>query len=223
MGKGDRRGKSRSEWARVPVAGGWRPPELAPIQSTRHRQPRAQDGRFASKAEDPRQAVLGQRAKVHGIEGPGRDAQRRMQAPWLEDPLGHVLEREVPDTAEATRLWQVWSDLSASWLTYHRRILSLPGTPKGAAMPLLPERGVSPPLDEREDTRTEEERDSDARASWRSWRGRLEDLGEPSRILLMQAVSGTGKALWRAHCPTTTGHRVLQALRLLADNIEGER
>lgn len=224
MGKGDRRAKVRTLGPKT----GWQPPPLRSARPQRPLQSRDKGGRFGElKQEDARVTALNARARHYGKEVPedviaAGALRKRMSTPWLEDPLGMVMERRL-GPSDIARHWSAWADLASSYRTFQTRILGIRPGPQASNMPLLNDRPAEPPDAEREDLRDDEQKDRDARASWASWKGRLEALPEIDRILLMQALSGFGKALWGSAAPTTTGIRTLEALEGLVDRIEGER
>jgi hypothetical protein len=219
LGKGDRRALHK----RAPLG----LPGLAPI-ANKNKPPRDAQGKFAGPQEDVRVVALNARARHLGKNLSSNPVEagamrKQVSAPWLGDPLGRVIERMVAeDQQELNRLWQVWLTYTGVMRTYRKRILGITGSPAATyVLRVSVTKHLDP--DERQDTRTDEEKDDDARASWKAWQGRLNSLLPGDRSALVQAEAQTGKSLWIGLQVSPTGHRTYDALKRLADLVERER
>lgn len=168
------------------------------------------------KAEDARLVALAARANQLGREA-SVDALATLTATHLGEELGRVLEREAPQ--DVASLWPVWHAFVGAARTYRARILDVRGA-AGSALAMVPER-IEADVSMRLDTRSDDEKDADARQAWATWRSRLDRLGDGDRSRILQAESGT-QPLWSDRAPTSAGLRALAALRRLAEIVERE-
>ena len=199
MGRGDRKAKPLRE--------------LKPIKS-RKLQPR-ENGRFAKPHEDPRMPALAVRARLFSQKADLKN----MAAQHMGSDIGRAIQACEPD--DVARLWSVWQAWCMAEWTYSMRINSQTGSPKGSSIAFLPER-IETDTGHTIDTRTPDQRDADAIRGWMIWRGYLGQLDAHEATALHHARREDGPPIWADCRPTVHGQVALDALKRLADVVEGK-
>lgn len=197
-------------------------PALAPVKS-RAKPPRNR-GRFAKPAEDARNTALdGRLRQFGGLCSP--DARQAISGQHMGAAIGMVMQREAQMQREppidVPRLWTVWQAWCTAERTYSMRINSQTGSPKGSSFAAIPER-IETDTGHTVDTRTPDQRDADAIRGWMIWRGYLGQLDAHETTALHHARREDGPPIWADCRPTVHGQVALDALKRLADVVEGK-
>lgn len=163
-------------------------------------------------AEDARRAPLEARCRVAGIS-PTPEALKAAVAPDFGHDVGLCI-RAVLSGDDATKAWDAFSHLSASYRNYMTLYVGTTGNPQCAAIAMIPDpMETDPSL--RVDLRTHDEKVRAAKASWAAWERRIAALPFPQ---MRWAINGTLRGfmgegtLWRDAKPTGTGRTVVAAL-----------
>lgn len=169
----------------------------------------------AKPTEDPRQSALKTRLRIAGIPD-SPEARKAAVAPDFGHDVGLCI-RAIIKGDEATRAWDAFAHLSASYRNYMTLYIGQTGNPQGAAIAMIPEpMETDPSL--RVDLRTHDEKVRAAKASWAAWEKRIAALPFPQ---MRWAINSTLRGflgdgtLWREGKPTDTGKTVVSALRVM--------
>lgn len=172
----------------------------------------------AKTHEDPRKTALEARCRVSGMPTTTQalDAAR---APHWGCDVGRCISEAA--SHDQGRLWDTWCRMTASRRNWLQRSIGLTGDPANSNMPHLPEPMETDPS-ATVDTRSQEERDRDARRAYDYWSGLVEDVQwMVGRMHLRLAVSGMGGPWWQEGRPTSKGKALVRALREVADMDSG--
>lgn len=167
------------------------------------------------QAEDARKGPLEARLRVAGIP-PTPDSLKAAVAPDFGHDVGLCIRATVKGD-EATKAWDAFCHLSASYRNYMAYYVGTTGNPQCAAIAMIPEpMETDPSL--RVDLRSHDEKVRAAKASWQAWEKRIAALPFPQ---MKWAINGTLRGflgdgtLWRDAKPTDTGRTVVAALRAM--------
>lgn len=152
-----------------------------------------------------------------------RHGQQKMQAPWYENEQGQVIAIiHAHDAIAIAPLWAAWAGLTGSDYTYCRKILGASRHPQGAAIAVVPDRLEARP-DDKPDDRSEEDKIRDAKNAKAAWELRLRRLPYWSRIAIDAQMIGSGPQLIKDRIATPPGRKFVEALAMLAEQMERER
>lgn len=167
------------------------------------------------QAEDPLKTALKTRLRIAGIPD-SPEARKAAVAPDFGHDVGLCIRATVKGDA-ATKAWDTFTHLSASYRNYMAFYIGQTGNPQCAAIAMIPEpMETDPSL--RVDLRSHDEKVRAAKASWAAWEKRIADLPFPQ---MRWAINGTLRGflgdgtLWRDAKPTDTGRTVVAALRAM--------
>lgn len=196
--------KRRARARRINLAGG----ETAP-------QPLVGAGRPRKATEDPAKSALKTRLRIRGIPDTP-DNQKRAVAPAFGSDVGMCIDATLTGD-EATKAWDTFSHISASYRNYMVYFVGQTGNPKCAAIAMIPDvMETDPSL--RVDLRSHDEKVSAAKASWAAWERRMNALPFPQMKWALggalRGFLGDG-TLWRDAKPTHTGRTVVAALQAM--------
>ena len=167
--------------------------------------------------EDARKPALQARLRIAGIPDT-QDARKAVSAPDYGHDVGLCIRATIKGD-EATKAWDTFSHISASYRNYMLYFVGQTGNPKCAAIAMIPEpMETDPSL--RVDLRSHDEKVSAAKASWSAWERRMNALPFPQmKWALGGALRGfLGEGtLWRDARPTHTGKTVAAALQAMGD------
>lgn len=170
-------------------------------------------GRPRKCPEDARRAALEARCRVSGIPVTP-DTLKAAVAPSFGDDVGLCIHA-LAKGDEATRLWDTFCHLAASYRNYMALYVGQTGNPQCAAIAMIPDpMETDPGL--RVDLRSHDEKVAAAKASWAAWERKIAALPFPQ---LRMAINGVLRGflgdgtLWRDGQPTDTGRTVVAALR----------
>lgn len=175
--------------------------------------PTGRDRTHINKSEDALRTATQARQRHTGITDP-KEALEAL----LSTDLGrcvHVLTHGD----ERQTLANAWGAISASRRNYKTRIIGSTGEPQCASIGMIPKPPTDADVSLRVDTRTADERDAGAIASWLAWQAKIAALPTPNhRWALCGALDGfMGEAsLWRDRAPTDIGRVAVDALRMVA-------
>lgn len=155
--------------------------------------------------EDPRVVVINARSRQIGSpKGP-------VDHPIYGHPCGIAIDHEARDWDEAQALWSVWHNMDRAHGLFCTRVIEIRRHPAAGRMDLVHDRmeadAASPPAD----TRSDEERHSDAVNGWRLWEVRVSRLSQEQQL----AIMGT---MWGRIEPIRSG-RILRAGRLMVEGM----
>lgn len=168
------------------------------------------------RAEDARKPALEARCRLAGIPITP-EALKAAVAPDFGHDVGLCIRATIKGD-DATKAWDTFTHLSASYRNYMTFYVGQTGNPQCAAIAMIPEpMETDPSL--RVDLRTHDEKVRAAKASWAAWEKRIAALPFPQfRMALggvLRGFLGDG-TLWRDGKPTDTGKTVVAALRAMA-------
>ena len=197
--------QKRQRKRRISLAGG----QSAPQPATQGRRADLE------MAEDARRAPMEARLRVAGIPMT-QEAIKAAVAPSYGHDVGLCIHATVKGE-DASKAWDTFSHLSASYRNYMAFYIGQTGNPQCAAITMIPEpMETDPSL--RVDLRTHEEKVRAAKASWAAWEKRIASLPFPQ---MRWAINGTLRGflgegiLWKDAKPTDTGRTVVAALRAM--------
>jgi hypothetical protein len=194
-------------------------PDFA-LAGIEHRQPSGRVRNRDDGAKDPRKTALEARCRRFGMATTAANM-KALAGQHIGAHVGLVMERECKE-AEIARLWAVWQGFCAAERTYRIRYIGQTGTPKGAAIAMVPDR-METDQSHSVDLRDSDQRDRDAVSAWMAWRGHLMHLSAYDQRLIHDAETEAGGALWANAGPTGRGVATLLALRRLAKVVDGRR
>jgi len=175
--------------------------------------PTGRDRRHTNQpAEDARIVAIAARQKVTG-----KDAKAATD-PLLATDLGKCIDAlSLGD--DRAQLAEAWAALSAAHRNYRTRIIGQTGTPKGAAIAMIPDKMETDPS-LRVDLRTADERDRAAKTAWAAWESKLATLPTPQHKWALRGALGDSLGecvLWRDARPTPKGAVAVDALRRVVE------
>lgn len=175
-------------------------------------QPATQGRRTDLKAEDARKATLQARLRTAGIPITPDSLKAAASQDYGHD-VGLCIRHTIKDD-DATKAWDTFTHISASYRNYMVYFIGQTGNAKTAAIAMIPE-SMETDQSLRVDLRTHDEKVRAAKASWAQWERRMAALSVPQmRWALgstLRGFLGDG-TLWRDGRPTHTGQTVVAAL-----------
>jgi hypothetical protein len=193
--------KRRKKAPKISLPGGQSVDQRAPTDPRREKQ------------RDPTETVARARVRQTGILDPKEALQ-----PINGTDMGRCI-RHMATGDDRADLVNTWAALSASHRNYRLLVIGQTGDPQGAAIPMISESVETDPS-LRVDLRTQDERVTAAKASWRGWEAKMNALPVPSlKWALRGALNGFlgDGCLWANQAPTVTGRVAVQALRMVLD------
>ena len=165
--------------------------------------------------EDARKPAIQARLRIAGKDDTP-DARKAAVAPSYGHDVGLCINATITGDA-ATKAWDTFSHISASYRNYMAYFIGQTGNPKCAAITMIPEpMETDPSL--RVDLRSHDEKVSAAKASWAAWERRMNALPAPQMKWALggalRGFMGEG-TLWRDAKPTHTGKTVVAALQAI--------
>ena len=167
------------------------------------------------KAEDARKATLQARLRTAGIPITP-DSLKAAVAPDYGHDVGLCIRHTIKGD-DATKAWDTFTHISASYRNYMVYFIGQTGNAKTAAIAMIPE-PMETDQSLRVDLRTHDEKVSAAKSSWAAWEKRMADLPIPQ---MRWALGGTLRGflgdgtLWMDGKPTHTGQTVVAALKAM--------
>ena len=163
---------------------------------------------------DPRRAVAEARAKQAGMTYTEANGATVLAQEYSDDMGLTLLALHHP--AKAKRLHDMWRRICAANRTYLVLYLGQTGTPKNAALAMLPEHFGASAESAPFDIRTEGERAQAAIKAWADWRIRIDGIPNTrARYTLLEAVEGLCGDLYRDGKPTRAGRNAAWGLEML--------
>lgn len=171
-------------------------------------------GMLDAPADDkPLETVMGARARLLGIK-----PEDSLLSPMLCEEAGRAIDLGAKDKQEARKLWATFIAMDASHNRYFLRIVGRQRFPAVSKMEYMPER-LETRADDVADTRTPEQKDTDAASSWKRWRDTLAYLAAHERASVRRAMWQMDKLHSGADL-TTAGKQFVAALRTLHGVVE---
>ena len=197
--------RRRKKAAKITLPGGAEIPQRATGRDRRH----------TNQPEDARKGPLEARLRVAGI-CPTAEAIKAAVAPAFGHDVGLCINA-ITKGDEATKAWDTFTHLCASYRNYQMLYVGQTGNPQCAAIAMIPEpMETDPSL--RVDLRTHDEKVRAAKASWAAWEVRIKALPFPQFRMaiggVLRGFLGDG-TLWRDGKPTDTGRTVVAAIRAM--------
>lgn len=161
--------------------------------------------------EDPRVVVLNARARVMC-----KEPTPALLSDMIGEPSGQAITIGARDSAEASKLWDLFKRFDMADEVYFRRIIGRARFPNVARLEMLPER-LETRDDDRPDHRDEDQKDRDASNNWARWHGLLGFLAAHERSAIIGASRRTTGDLHKGGKLTTAGQTFIAAMRILRE------
>lgn len=162
------------------------------------------------------QTALEARARMMGRVNPA-ECREEMTTQALGEPAGRAIHLRHKGQ-EASRLWGVFSGLTACEARYAKIVLGVPIHAKVAKIEFMPER-METDADDDLDLRDEDEKHRDAVNAWMRWRGFVQHLTSANQSAIWAVVRQRSEPVNQGVL-TPSGTRFLDALELLADVVD---